>query len=177
MPNWCDNILILECNDAVQIQRAIKAYNENRLLSEFLPEPDYKTTPVFPTFPENTEDGEAAVDPSQAWWDWRIQNWGTKWDVGSAGEPVDDIQVDETGTKVQLEFQSAWSPPLKAMRAFEEAGFSVELFYCEYGYFCGEYTTEGGNKEYDITGTVDEVRVIIPDTLEELFGILDFCEK
>lgn len=107
MANWCDNILILRCNDPLQIQRVVKAYNENRLLSEFIPEPN-------------------TVDADEALWDWRDQNWGTSWEVGRDDGKNSTI-ISETGTQITLNFQSDWEPPLKAMKAFEEAGFSVEL--------------------------------------------------
>ena len=179
MPNWCENSLILRCNDPVQIQRAVKAYNETRLLSEYIPEPDYMTTPVYPTFPEIVGN-DSAVDPSSAWYDWRIQNWGTKWDVGRDGdcEDLDFIEISETQTEVTLSFVSAWSPPVKAMKAFEAAGFSVDLYYYEGNMcFCGLYSTDGGDQCYHIPDTAAEIRETIPDEINDLFGISESCEE
>ena len=41
------------------------------------------------------------------WYDWRIANWGTKWDV-----EANDIQVvDDNPGYLSLSFFTAWSPP------------------------------------------------------------------
>lgn len=39
----------------------------------------------------------------ESWYDWRIANWGTKWDV----EPV----IEDNDTYVNYNFESAWTPP------------------------------------------------------------------
>jgi hypothetical protein len=186
MPNMSSNTLTLRCTDPAQIQRAVKAYNETRLLSEFMPEPDYKTTPVRHVlcrmgcgpYPERVSQ-MLPVAPSEAWEHWRIPNWGTKWDVGKdedSGKAA--LNISEGATEVTFDFLSAYAPPIPAMRAFEEAGCAVELYYCEYtNGFCGVYTTDSGDDRYDIPGTALESRATIPDKINDLFCIADFLDE
>jgi len=65
------------------------------------------------------------------WYDWRVANWGTKWDVNSNGNG--DPAVSSDGLGVQLSFDSAWSPPLEFYGKMEELGFTVDAFYYEPG--------------------------------------------
>lgn len=150
MANWCDNILILQCNDPAQIQRVVKAYNEDRLLSEFIPEP--KT-----------------VDPESIR-DWRDQNWGTSWEIGK-GDDMNSIIISETGTQITLSFQSDWEPPLVGMKAFEEAGFSVELYYWDYDTLSGQYMTGDDQGYLNVVGYWIKVKELYPDRFNAVFGI------
>lgn len=164
MANWCDNILILECDNPAQIQRAVKAYNNNRLLWEFLPHPN-------------------ADGPDSLPYDWMEQNWGSGSDAGKdAGRDPDTseeaIQASETATWVPLIFLTRSSPPIEAMKAFEAAGFVVTLYYCEYNLgFCGLYSTEGGDLCYDIPDSATEVRETIPVAIDEAFAIAEIQEE
>ena len=145
MPNWCYNKLTLEHSNPEMIQRAVKAYNESKLCSEFYPEPDYNKTKVYPTFPDIVKNNKP-VNSKSAWWDWRVQNWGTKWDVG-VEEGI--LEVAKNSKIIQLDFDSAWSPPIGLMKKMEELGFKVLLYYWEPGIgFSGKYSN-GIDELYD----------------------------
>ena len=64
------------------------------------------------------------------WYDWCVENWGTKWDVG--GEVID---FEDTGDSVRLEFDTAWCPPNgiyeKLVEEFPD--ISISWFYREEG--------------------------------------------
>ena len=49
MPNWCNNNLTLTHSDPAMIQRAVTAYQEGKLLQEFIPCPQelLETTAQF----------------------------------------------------------------------------------------------------------------------------------
>lgn len=67
------------------------------------------------------------------WYDWRVENWGTKWN-GYDGRISDDGST--------FTFDTAWSPPLPIIKKLAElAGETLVLQYIEYGmFFCGQYT-------------------------------------
>lgn len=44
------------------------------------------------------------------WYDWACQNWGTKWNAGSAEEPV--VEKEDGLTRATLNFETAWSCPV-----------------------------------------------------------------
>lgn len=162
MANWCENILILKGNNSTQVQRAVKAYNENRLLYEFFPEPN-------------------TVDADEISSDWINQNWGSGSDmgkdVGTNGNSAESVVVSATSTLVSFDSLTRWTPPVKAMRAFEDAGFSVELYYYEGGNdFCGLYTSDSGDKRYNIPATAAKVRAKIPDAINDAFAIAEIME-
>lgn len=123
MPNWCSNTLTV-AGDKEELKKFKELSllkdedgRDNFTLAGTFPEPDYETTPVAQTYPQisasftKTEEQKAIILENKptirkdSWWDWRVQNWGTKWDVGYA-----NIYIDED-TEIQLSFATAWSPP------------------------------------------------------------------
>ena len=148
MPNWCDNTLYLSHPDPAMMKKAVDAWNQREFLSVMCPEPDYETTPVFPTYPEIVGSNDPVV-PKQAWWDWRVQNWGTKWDIGY--DTARDNEAVLTNGQMVVSFDSAWSPPTGAYDTLVDQGYSVIGYYCEYGCdFCGKYD-EGSDECYKIS--------------------------
>ncbi len=74
-----------------------------------------------PSFPRNKMlIGKYGFDN---WYDWRIRNWGTKWDVQAVLEDEGDGYLDYS-------FQSAWSPPVewleKVARDYPQLSFRLE---------------------------------------------------
>lgn len=75
------------------------------------------------------------------WYDWSIENWGTKWDAY-------EVSVDYWENEVSLNFQTAWSTPLPIFLAISEKYKDLNI-YVEYadedlGCNCGTLTFEGG---------------------------------
>jgi len=181
MPNWCSNVLVLSHKDPAKVKAAAEGFNEGNLLATLFPEPDYKTTAVAKAFPEigagyaktdEERDKILANEPEireDAWWDWRVTNWGTKWDVGGDGY-VADISPD--GTTVTMSFDSAWSPPIGAYEKIEAEGWAVDAYYYEPGMGFAGVWSNGFDDYYDMSG-MDSVEVAdtIPDTLNDTFGI------
>jgi len=77
----------------------------------------------------------------EGWYDWCIQNWGTKW-TGYDGR----FNEDQTA----FTFDTAWSPPLPVIKKLAElTGETFILEYIEEGmFFCGRYTA-GQDGDYD----------------------------
>lgn len=160
MPNWCDNNLYLTHDDPEMIKKAKDAWESGNFLATLVPEPDYKTTPVAKTYPHiaeqfaDTEEEKAkarANEPTireDAWWDWRVQNWGTKWDIGYEKGRGNHAQGGDNDMFVY--FDSAWSPPTSAYESLLELGFDIKAFYHEGGMgFCGAWIN-GEEEYYDI---------------------------
>ena len=122
------------------------------VFGSFVPEPDWTKIPLN----ENTiqeyswdkprgEVGELPVmsdDPfkglhfpstgkhADRWFNWRVQNWGTKWDCYTL--EIDDSEMPH-GFEVQDE--TAWSPPEEICSAIREQfdDLSISWFYDEPG--------------------------------------------
>lgn len=153
MPNWCACDVTLRNADPYAIDRAVKAFQEGRLFSEFNPCP-----------PNLKEDG--------SWYDWCIANWGTKWDVGGT-----DCALNRTSTtEVALGFESAWAPPIEFFRFLEAEGFEVEAYFYEPGMcFFGSYA-DGIEDSIDYSSmSAEQIRTEFPE-MDERFGITDWME-
>lgn len=163
MPNWCDNNLYLSHEDPEMMKKAVDAWESSNFLATLVPEPDYKVTPVAETFPHitaqyaKTEEEKAKAllnEPTireDAWWDWRIQNWGTKWDIGFDADRDNHAQMIDDKTMF-VYFDSAWSPPTGAYEKLAELGYSIRAYYFEGGCsFCGSWI-DGLDDSYSIDG-------------------------
>jgi hypothetical protein len=126
MPNWCENIVTFT-GPRAKLDALIEGAGKRELLNTIRPMPDS-------VFRGNVGTAEREEHGSNNWYDWSVEHWGTKWEVG-------DVDVDDEGESVTFRFDSAWSPPVEAYRyAEEEQGLSVDAKYCETGfYFIGRY--------------------------------------
>ena len=155
MPNWCNNTLTLTHEDPTQIDRAIAAFQEGKLCQEF-----------HPMQPHLLED--------ESWYNWRVDNWGTKWDVGGETEGRID-RINENS--VSISFESAWCPPIEFYQHIEEnCGFAVNATWFEPGMgFAGEFY-DGESQHYEWSD-LEEARSVIPEHLEEEYGIIADMES
>jgi hypothetical protein len=156
------------------IKKAKDAWEKGKFLGTLVPEPDYKTVEVKPTFP-HIRGNENPVDPETAWWDWRVQNWGTKWDIGYDDDRSNHAQGGENDMFVY--FDSAWSPPTQAYAVLTDLGFKVKGYYFESGMaFCGSWI-DGHEEYYDIEQcTYTWVRENIPRYIDDEMSISDQME-
>ena len=62
------------------------------------------------------------------WYNWRVQNWGTKWDAYT-------MEIDDTDMPhgFEVQFETAWSPPEEVCHAIREQfdDLSISWFYDE----------------------------------------------
>ncbi len=178
MPNWCNNTLELQHDDAEMITRAKAAFKDGKLLNEFCPVPESLHVTAGRVgekgSPEQTEleaQEKANIEAHgySNWYDYCVNEWGTKWDVG--GDDYNE-PIDEGPNKVIMSFDSAWAPPTAAMDKMMDLGFSVRLYYYEPGMcFAGIYS-EDGDDYYDLSNMKSEqVKEELPEALDEMFGI------
>lgn len=174
MPNWCDNQLTIYSSDKQLLTDMAEAAKKGELLAFLRPEPDYSVTPVAKTFFDENGDKTPSIR-EDAWWDWRIQNWGTKWDIDT--DP-DLVNLDLEGGTITCSFSTAWSPPIAALNwAAEERGIDFQIYYYEPGIpFCG-YATPSQDDCYDIPDDVESIKKTIPGDILDMFPIVECAEE
>ena len=137
MPNHCHNRVTFYSDDKPElIQKLHKIFKSEEVFTQFVPEPDWATTPneagelsakdpSEPMFPPKFPDG--TVD--DRWYNWRLQNWGTKWDCYEV-----DIDDSELEYGFEVTFDTAWSPPEEICAAIKEQfDVSCSWFFDEPG--------------------------------------------
>ena len=176
MPNWTNNVVELAHGDPAMLERAKSAFNRSELLAEFIPVPadlNIVSGNVGPKGSPEQLSLEAIEKRNQEvygyknWYDFCVNEWGTKWDACAEG-----YEVEIEGGRLTLAFDSAWSPPIAAYEKLVALGFDVRAYYYEPGMaFCG--TWEDGNDEfYDISNeTADGIESMIPSDLDTMFCI------
>ena len=177
MPNYCSNYAEFTHSDTKQIARVAEAFAKGALMQEFHPCPAVLDDPRGTTYGGCKKDELDALRASNVeqhgyanWYDWRVANWGTKWDVGDKDA---DVGYTEGDTTVGFSFDSAWSPPIEFYNKMQELGFTVKAYYYEPGMaFCGQYF-DGEDAEFKIDGDADWVDANIPQDINEAMGIAE----
>ena len=180
MPNWCNNYRVLEHEDPAMIERAKKAFAEGKLLEEFCPVPASLHI-VAGSVGDPDEQKKLEEDTARNlevhgygnWYDYCVNEWGTKWDVGGEG----DQASQDSPTDLRMNFDSAWAPPIAAMEKFQDLGFKVKLVYWESGMcFCGLYDENGDDYlDYSDMSAKELAEVINPE-IDECMCIVENLE-
>jgi hypothetical protein len=175
MPNWCNNGITLSHEDPEMIQRAAKALQEGTFLNEFIPVPECLKI-VSGRVGIDGSPEQLALEQSQQdnlnnhnykdWYDFCVNEWGTKWDVQS-----DSVAIENDNT-VSASFDSAWAPPVRAYEQMTEMGFEIIAYYYEPGMgFVGKWDN-GIDEFYEYGGETSEtVRDVIGEELDDYFCI------
>ena len=157
MPNHCHNRVTFypagdNTDKAIEDIKAIKQiFEDENSFGQIIPEPDWPNIPLSAKdtkgmFNKRGEVGELPVADEQnlfrtytfkstnrgddRWYDWRLQNWDTKWDA------YDVEVVDPDPENLEIEFNTAWSPPeaiCHALRKKYEDTVAISWFYDEPG--------------------------------------------
>ena len=176
MPNWCNNSVEIYHTDPAMIERVRTAFNDGRLLAEFIPIPQSLKIVAGCAGSHDSPEQIALVEAEENnikahgyknWYDFCVNEWGTKWDVGADGNPAQDIPGG-----LMLGFESAWAPPIQAYEKLFYMGFKIRAMYFEPGMaFAGIF--EDGSDEYYEYGGMDSTQIAeeLPVELDEAFGI------
>ena len=111
MPNWCNNTITLTGPKAKITKIYEKAKEDNALLQQLYPMPTQLEGTTSPAPKEGKV--QPLVDGHDNWYDWRVDNWSTKWDVD-----MDGLELSDDGTTITGWFDSAWAPPIGAYEHF-----------------------------------------------------------
>jgi hypothetical protein len=182
MPNWCNNYLELEHDDPAMITRAQKAFADAKLLNEFVPVPESLHI-VSGRVGDDSDEAQIKLEEDTKrnlevhgyanWYDYCVNEWGTKWDVGGEG----DQATVHSPNSISMNFDSAWAPPIAAMEKFQDLGFRVKLVYWESGMcYCGLFD-ENGDDYLDYTDmSAAEVAESINPEVDECMCIVENLE-
>ena len=148
MPNWCMNNLMIEHDDIEKVNEFVAAYKRGDTCENYLPTP-------------KRDDGQLSDD----WWDYRVNNWGTKWDFGGENE-----WIEQDGNTVRCSYDTAWSPPIGLYERLQVLGFYVRASYFEPGMvFAGRWID--GDDQYYEGG-----RMAFPQDLQEEYNMDEWYE-
>ena len=142
MPNWCYNRVSIYSENIDQVTELFDIFNNPEPFNALIPSPKWSETPnedgELPVLEEHKDaDGKVLFTTHKfpksgktddRWYDWQVQNWGTKW------EPA-DISVEQCDEELEITFNTAWSPPEDICRAIRNKypDISVSWFFDEPG--------------------------------------------
>ena len=157
MPNHCHNRVTCypAGNDTAKAIEDIKAikqmFEDESVFGQIIPEPDWANIPLDEKTASNwlhSKRGDVGELPitqqdrygesqrfhstgiaDDRWYDWRLQNWDTKWDA------YDVVVTDDDPDQLEVEFNTAWSPPEAICSALREQypDLAISWFYDEPG--------------------------------------------
>jgi len=140
MPNWCSNEVQIDGSkeDIAKFKEECFTDHKGESVLDFskiLPEPDYDKPKKDGTHNDGVQTELHSVMPD--WWTWRNDNWGTKWNLlpNHDGDLTAYLTVEDGEDFIQLEFDTAWSPPNGIYEAITEKyqDLSINWFYREDG--------------------------------------------
>ena len=144
MPNHTDNRVILSHADSQKIDDIYNVMNTDdaSLLQHIIPM------------------NEALLDGGD-WYEWRLDNWGTKWDIYE----THCTRID--ANTLSMTFYTAWSPPIPVFDKLTDMGYEINARYLDEGWmYVGEYV-DGDDWS---TADVENVGEVLPE-LDDEFDI------
>jgi len=179
MPNWCNNTVQINHKDKTKMYALVEAINEGKFCEYAKPVPKDLMIVAGRVGDDNDPEqiklqeqtmNNLSVYGYATWYDFCVNEWGTKWDV----DPYDKVDYDDQHDKhgITFGFDSAWSPPTGVYEALMDQGYTVRAYYYEPGMCFAGIFDENGDDCYDIGGyTSETVKEAIPEDLDEMFGI------
>ena len=152
MPNHCHNRVTVYSANTHDVAKIRQMFEDESTFGQIIPEPDWPNIPLtssdMPKYDWDQPLGKVGELPladeqnfgrtytfkstnkgDNRWYDWRIQNWDTKWDA------YDVEVVDDDPECTEIQFNTAWSPPEAICSALREQypDVSISWFYDEPG--------------------------------------------
>jgi hypothetical protein len=155
LPNHCSNELKVSGPRTVvdRFMHKVAGPDKNGVTGLF-------TLNAFIPMPADVIRGDLSVEAERAsngrnWYSWSIQNWGTKWDVYDVRcdtrpmnlTPLEQlvlaVEQRDPHTEITYCFNSAWGPPLEALREMvaQHSDLKFEFRYAEPGCMFGGWMT------------------------------------
>ena len=175
MPNWCNNRVVISHEDTAKLEALVSAIKEGKFCNHVIPVPESLHI-VAGMVSDEAEQKKLEEDTARNiavhgygnWYDFCVNEWGTKWDV----DPYDPADVQIRNNTIEFGFDSAWAPPTGIYQALVEQGFEVEATYYEPGMaFVGRwYMGDDDCIEFG-SETSATVREVIGEELDDEYGI------
>ena len=138
MPNWANNTIQIT-GPKKKIQQIKQAIEADQLLDYLYPMPKELDITAGREGSDESAEQKALVAKEKAnlekygysnWYDWKVAQWGTKWDVDT-----ENLELSKDGTTITGWFDSAWAPPLEAYNYFlaKNEDCSIKSYYYEGG--------------------------------------------
>ena len=151
MPNWTTNEVTFSSAKTTNIKKIKDIFYKGCPFNQLIEEPNWKTIPLkgnekvsyyqdkalgkkgeLPIIEElKLNNGDvmklskfkSTNEQDTRWYDWRTENWGTKWDV-----PQDEIDVEPINNgSIVVEFHTAWSAPYPIYKKFRNKFKDVKI--------------------------------------------------
>jgi len=178
MPNWCNNTVEVYHADPAKLRALVEAFNKGEMCQFIHPVPEDLKIVAGSVGPKGSPEQNALELKEQAniekhgystWYDFCVNEWGTKWDVGGDGM---EAELEGLKNDTTLSFDSAWSPPIGIYERMVEQGYSVRAYYYEPGMCFAGIWWDGDDDFYEFGGmTSEQVAEEFPEALDEMFGI------
>ena len=181
MPNWCNNNISITGPNSVidKIEKIVKEEKDGGGLLNFMkPMPKQLQDTTSPS--SSADKPQPMVEGFDNWYDWRVENWSTKWEVCEF-YGVDRQYLSEQNegeSTITFGFSSAWAPPIGAYEQFlvDNQECSLRAYYYEGGCdFMGDWDN-GHDDCYqpsDYKSDDDFWKDGVGSTLDDLFNITE----
>jgi hypothetical protein len=153
MPNWCTNYVDIKSDDLDALLRLYSIIitsqeakeHHDGFFNHLKPCPRELLDNDLTTW-GGSDDEIAAREAKKAamkekygfesWYDWHVENWGTKWDIREFGF----LEFDLAGGEIKLQFETAWCPPIPIFELLKSQGFTIYAQYVDEGMgFVGDW--------------------------------------
>jgi len=160
MPNWCSNEVTIYADREEDLTRLLSMatqlpYDEDDDAEDKAS--PFRMESILTTPAELLEDNS-----DNGWYNWRVKNWGCKWDM--SGVELEEICIDTQGRYyIDLRYQTPWSPNIEFWKHVCNLGpFTVEMRYLEEGIgYIGETTIKKDSvDDYCITVTSEMLQSV-----------------
>jgi hypothetical protein len=131
MPNWCECDLYIT-GEPEEIDRCLESIKDEETAISFqriLPRP----AALDISSPAHTEDEQKQAEENMNlygvpdWYQWNLNNWGTKWDTHEA-------YAEKVERGVAIYFKTPWAPPIPVIRVLSSIWpnlvFDLSYFEC-----------------------------------------------
>lgn len=181
MPNWCNNNITISHEDPAKLEALAEAVRKGEFCKHVIPVPQ-ELNIVAGRVGDSTDPKQIELEAAEksnrdkygfaTWYDYCVNEWGTKWDVDSYNGEETKV---ENGV-LNFGFDSAWSPPIQVYEKLIDQGFSIRAYYYEGGMNFAGIWEDGDDDFYDLEGNSQAVREQIPEVLDEMFCISESME-